>query len=371
MKRLICLLLAAAMLFSLCACGKSERKPEDTAEAKTHVIVDNLDNEVEVPYDINRIVICNLWPMASVLSVFFDSAEKIVGIPPECMASAENGLLGQLYPEILNAETGYSKANEVNMEELAALMPDIVFYNANTPDLGQQFAELGIPAVAISATKCGFDAIKTLNSWIALLSEIFPANDKAEAVSDYSEKIYNMVQERVADIPDGERAQALFVYQCSETDLLVSGKNFFGQYWADSIGAVNVGKELEEGTSVAVNMEQVYSWNPDLIFITNFTPATPDDLYNNTIGNYDWSNIAAVEDGNVHKMPLGMYRSFTPGIDTPVTLLWLAKTAYPELFEDIDVTAEAMNYYKDVFGVELTNEQAQSIFAPSSAAGKI
>ena len=70
-------------------------------------------------------------------------------------------------------------------------------------------------------------------------------------------------------------------------------------------------------------------------------------------------------------MPLGMYRSFTPGIDTPVTLLWLAKTAYPELFEDIDVTAEAMNYYKDVFGVELTNEQAQSIFAPSSDAGKI
>ena len=371
MKRLICMLLVAAMLFSLCACGKGTDNTDNTTEQETHVIVDNLDREVEVPYEINRIAICSLWPLASVLSIFFDSADKLVGIPPECMAAAENGLLGELYPEILNAETGYTKANDVNMEELAKLAPDVVFYNANTPDLGDQFAELGIPAVAMSVNKWNYNAIETLNNWIKLLSMIFPSNDKAKAVSDYSEKIYNMVQERVADIPDNERAQALFIYQYSDTNLLASGAKFFGQYWADSIGVVNVGEELDGENSVAVNMEQIYAWNPDLVFITNFTPATPDDLYSNSIGSYDWSGIEAIKNHNVHKMPMGMYRSFTPGIDTPVTLLWLAKTAYPRMFEDIDITAETKSYYKDVFGIELSDEQAQSIFAPSVEAGRL
>ena len=373
MKRFICMLLAAAMLFSLCACGKSENDAADKPEAgaKTHMIVDHLGNEVEVPYEINRIAICSLWPMASVLSVFFDSADKLVGIPPECKASAENGLLGELYPEILNAETGYTKANEVNIEELAKLNPDIVIYNANNPDLGEHLTQLGFTAVAMSVNKWNYDAIETLNNWISLLSEIFPANDKAKAVTDYSEKIYDMVKARVADIPDNERAHAFFIYQYSDTGLLSSGKSFFGQYWADAIGAVNVGEELEGENSVAVNMEQVYAWNPDIVFITNFTTATPDDLYNNTIGSYDWSRIDAVANHNVHKMPMGMYRSFTPGIDTPITLLWLAKAAYPQQFEDIDITAETKDYYKDVFGIELSDEQAESIFAPSVDAGKL
>ena len=105
-----------------------------------------------------------------------------------------------------------------------------------------------------------------------------------------------------------------------------------------------------------------------MILVTNFTKAQPDDLYNNTIGETDWSGIKAVQDKRVYKMPLGIYRSYTPGADTPVTLLWLAKTVYPELFSDIDVTAKAKEYYKDVFGVELTDAQVQSIFAPASDA---
>ena len=115
-------------------------------------------------------------------------------------------------------------------------------------------------------------------------------------------------------------------------------------------------------------MEQVYAWNPDTIVVTNFTAAQPEDLMNNTIGNYDWSTVAAIQNGRVFKMPLGMYRSYTPGADTPVTLLWLAKSVYPELFEDIDITERARSYYKDVFGVELTDEQIASIFTPTSAA---
>ena len=153
--------------------------------------------------------------------------------------------------------------------------------------------------------------------------------------------------------------------------MLTSGKKFFGQFWADAIGAVNVAEELSADNSVAVNLEQIYQWNPEIIFMTNFTSAQPQDLYDNTVGVYDWSGIRAVRDKAVYKMPLGMYRSYTPGVDTPITLLWLAKTVYPQLFEDIDVTQRCMDYYKTVFGVTLTQEQVESIFTPVSAAGAV
>ncbi len=67
-------------------------------------------------------------------------------------------------------------------------------------------------------------------------------------------------------------------------------------------------------------------------------------------------------------MPLGMYRSYTCGVDTPVTLLWMAKTVYPELFEDVDITEEAKTYYSEVFGITLTDEQVARIFAPAAEA---
>ena len=79
--------------------------------------------------------------------------------------------------------------------------------------------------------------------------------------------------------------------------------------------------------------------------------------------------VNAVENQRVYKMPLGMYRSYTPGVDTPVTLLWLAKTAYPELFADIDIIQETKDYYSEVFGITLTDEQAASIFTPNAQAG--
>ena len=87
------------------------------------------------------------------------------------------------------------------------------------------------------------------------------------------------------------------------------------------------------------------------------------------MGNYDWSVVDAVQNQRVYKMPLGMYRSYTPGVDTPITLLWLAQTAYPELFDDIDITAETKAYYQEVFGIELTDEQANAIFSPAAEAG--
>ena len=374
-KKIIALMMAMALALScLAACGaKGEPATEDAggndANAGTITITDHADKQVEVPTEINRIAVCDIFPIPSVLAVFFDSADKIVGMPEPSKTAAENGLLGQLYPEILNAETGYIDGSNVNMEELAKLEPDVVIYSASSPELGEQLTNAGFAAVAISVNKWNYDCIETLNNWIDLLSQMFPGSDKAELVKTRSNEMYDMVQDRVKDIPDEEKANAFFLFQYDDTTLLTSGKQFFGQWWADAIGAKNVAAELENDNSVPANMEQIYTWNPNLIFITNFNKYYPDDLYNNTVEGYDWSPVEAVKNQRVYKMPLGMYRSYTPGVDCPVTLLWMAKTAYPEKFEDVDVIKTTKDYYKEVFGIDLTDDQAKSIFEPAQSAG--
>lgn len=387
MKHLkICLLTAAFALSALLTgCGgdttvqseaetssvQAAASSETETGSETITITDHAGNTVTLPKDIERIAVCNILPLPSVLTVFFDSAEKIVAMAPGSMAAAENGLLGELYPELLKADTSAIGDADVNTEELMKLDPQVVFYSASNPQIGESLTNAGFNAVAISVNKWEYNTVETLNQWMELLGQIFPGNDRTELVKQYSEESMALVQERTASLSDEDRARVFFLFNYSESAIVTSGKNFFGQFWADAIGAVNVAEELQDDNSVKVTLEQVYAWDPDIILMTNFTTAQPKDLYENTVGSYDWSTVQAIQQEQVYKMPLGMYRSYTPGVDTPITLLWLAKTVYPDLFADIDITQETIDYYQTVFGVTLTAEQAEAIFAPSAAAGQV
>nr|MCR5782208.1 ABC transporter substrate-binding protein [Clostridia bacterium] len=355
MKKAFCLFLSvvfSVLLLSGCAETKITESissdPGVTGDegAETRTIIDHNGDEVVLPVKIDRIAVTDIFPLPSVLSVFFDSAEKIVAMAPASMTAAQNSLLSELYPEILNADTSAINGTEVNVEELMKSDPQVVFYNASSVNVGETLKKAGFNAVAISVNKWEYNCIETLNQWLDLLSQIFPedANDRSDIVRSYSEEAVNFINERTSDISDAERARLFFLFQYSDESIITSGNKFFGQWWADAVGAVNVGEEMTEDNSVKTTMEQIYVWNPDTIFITNFTTAYPDDLYNNTVGAYDWSSIDAVNNKRVFKMPLGMYRSYTPGVDTPVTLKWLAKTVYPDLFADIDITAETVEY---------------------------
>ena len=61
-------------------------------------------------------------------------------------------------------------------------------------------------------------------------------------------------------------------------------------------------------------------------------------------------------------MPLGLYRSYTPSGDSPLTLLWMAATLYPERFADIDLAKEAQSFYQDVYGIAIGPDKARALF---------
>ena len=374
MKRIFTILMAAMMLLSGCAgtANESEQSQEpsnsETAEAleqtpEGRTVVDHDGIEVDIPEQIDRIAVGNIGPMASVLTLFLGSGESIVGMSPMSMSAAENGILGELFPELLDADTSFLQGSNINVEKLLTLEPDLVLIQSGQSEVRTQLENAGLTVVAFGVGTFKYDIINTYEAWIDLLSQIFPANDKMEEVTAYSKEVLELVQSRVSDIPEAERKRALFLFQYDETQMVASGRNFFGQYWCESAGAVNVAQDIEAGQAT-ITMEQVYEWQPDVIFITNFTNTKPAELYANAVGSDDWSLVKAVQEQQVYKMPLGSFRTYSVSADMPVTLLWVAKTIYPDLFSDIDTDAEVKDFYQRIYGVTLTDEQVAAMYDP-------
>ena len=354
------------------ASSVSSEQPETPAETGTVTITDHADRTVTVPTNPEHVVILDILPLPSTLTVYLDGASSITAMQPASYNAAKNGVLAELYPEILDVSTDIMNGEDVNIESLLAINPDIVYYNAGNKPLCQQLENAGLTAVGVSPTKWKYDAIRTYNEWIALLDQIYPdrANERTALTQEYADKVYEEIQKTTAQA--AEKQKVLFLFQYTENTMITSGKSFFGQWWCDAVNALNAAEGVEaDNANALITMEQVYEWNPDVIIITNFTPAQPDDLYNNAIGNDDWSTIKAVQDKRVYKMPLGVYRTYTPGIDTPLTLKWLARQVYPELFEDVDLAADVRDYYDSLFGVKLTDEQIDKMYHPDIAASSL
>ena len=337
-----------------------ETTPEQTAKA-TKTIVDHDGVEMEIPTEINRIVVA-AWQLPAPLAVYLGSAEKIVGVAPASMIAAQNSIFSDVYPEILNASTKFYEGGTINIEELLKLNPDIVI--GTSGETAESIRAVGIPAVSFSVSQWDYDVIQTNEAWIKLFDDIFGGSELSSQVSEYSKQVQASIAEKVSGLTEEEKKKVMFLFTYSDATMTTSSKGFFGQSWCDLTGCINVGAEIEALGSASINMEQVYEWDPEVIIITNFTSAQPEDLYNNTIGSDDWSTVNAVKNKRVYKMPMGWYRSYTPGVDTAVTLQWVAKMVYPELFDDVDIHQAAKDYFQNYYRITLTEDQINNMFNP-------
>ncbi len=368
-RRTVLSLMAAAAAAGVSPIAAAEQKG---SRPGTRIVVDDNGDKVEVPEKIERVVVTNILPLASAVAVYLNDGSRIVGMHPASYSAAKNGLLGELYPEVLKADTGFIQGASLNIEALMALRPDVVLVNAPDRRMIDMIRGAGLAAFGISPSKWHYDVIETHNRWMQSLAQLFPeAKGKGELIEKKSREIAKMVADRTKDLPREERARILFIFRYDAKSLVTSGKNFFGQYWCDAVGGINVAEGITADNSNAViGMEEVYGYDPDVIFITNFTAALPEDIYGSKIGGDDWSPVKAVREKRVYKMPLGIYRSYTPSADTPLTLLWMAKRVYPERFKDVDLTTEVKKYYQTVFGVSLTEKQISRMFSPEAAASR-
>lgn len=385
MKKSLLLLAVGFVMLATAACqsssnstasSKSESSMTSTSESEssskeeakgTRIIKDQLGFDVELPpaKDIKRIAIHKLLPLPSVYAVYKGgNVDGLISMPPDSLNAAKNSILAKYAPDILNVSIDYYKGGELNMEELLKLKPDVVFY-AGGEEERQQFVNAGIPAVGFSTvTPNGPNTIETLNAWISLMEQVFEEGSKVTGITEYAKEAQDEINKRLADIPEDQRKKVLMIGHYSDTNFTLGG---FSDYWISVTGGINVGK----GTQGNVNMEQVYSWAPDIMFISTLSDFFPEDFYNNTtVEGADWSGVPAVINKQVYKFPLGMHRWWPPSTDAPLSLWWIAKTTYPEKFEDINMDEKIKEYYKKFYGMDLTDEDVNSILNPVKGVGR-
>ena len=75
-----------------------------------------------------------------------------------------------------------------------------------------------------------------------------------------------------------------------------------------------------------MTIEQVLTWNPQVILLGNFDAAMPSDIY----GDPRWQSVEAVKARRVYKFPLGGYRWDPPSQESALGWIWLAGLLHPE-----------------------------------------
>ena len=381
-KRIAALAVGAVLMLGATGCSGATTENESAEEQKesentesvdngdgTRTIIDQVGNEVVLPEKIERVVIASVWPLASVY-VLSMGTDKLVGLDPAIISAAENSMLIKIAPEISEIESGFSQNGFMNAEELIKLDPDVVLYSSGVPEDYEVASQAGIPAVGFSLSIKDYNAVETINSWIELLEEVMGEDLSSSEYIEYGNEIQALVADRLKDVKEEDKPRSMVIHKYSDNTLSVPGADTWAEYWIEASGGINVADEIE-GTK-ETSIEQVYEWNPEKIFITNFNDALPEDIYNNTLCSADWSGVQAVIDQDVNKIPLGMYRWYVTCSDSPMMLLWMAKQNHPELFEDIDFNETMKDFYSRFYDFTLTDEDIEPILNPvREAAGRL
>lgn len=344
----------------------------DTADAETgyRTVVDNNGIAVQIPDKIERVAIVWLLPLPSVMAVYQGGdVSNLVAMPPDSLNAAENSILSRYSPEILNVSTAFYEGGELNMEELMNLNPDVVFYSGPVTR-AEPFEAAGIPAVAFSTTSDDNPStLDALERWFTLLDDVlqYEGSNYKEIIA-YGREIEVEIASRVSDLPEAERKKMMIISHYNDSVLSVGGKNSFTEYYCKAVNSIDVAAGSPDGNS---NMEQIYEWAPEIIFLSTLTSYMPKDLYENTAAaGHDWSSVPAVQNKQVFKFPLGMHRWWPPSTDVPLSLLWIAKTTYPERFEDINMEEKTREYYQKYYNMELSDQDLEWIFNPFENLGR-
>lgn len=332
--------------------GDAKGAASASADGGSWTITDRLDRQVTFDKVPERVAM-TIMPLPSILYALLGNTDVIVGCNPASITAYEDSVLKDMYPELADAATDWCGTDfSVNVEELLKLKPDVVFQWTSQSESIEKMEEAGLKVVAL---KYGtLDEIKVL---FGLLGQIFKKEERVEFLMDYFDKKTAEVTDVTSQIPQDEWPLAIELY--NEKTVVCGG---FMSYWIDGAGTVNPATELlGETNNVEVDMEQILMWNPDIMWIGNFSSLKASDILENKIDGQDWSLVKAVQEGNVYKIPIGGYRWDPPSIESPLALKWMASIAHPDKFEDLDMAAELKQFYRDIYDYELSDEQVSMI----------
>ena len=352
------------------------------AAEETRTVVDSRGVEVQVPMEIERVVTVSDALIESVMLVLGEE-EKIVGVGSSCIQKNYNytfptvsggsyeyqdGMnpVTYLSPRIRGLPLVGSSGTGINYETLAGLDPDLVILRVGSCTLQSMEDEgvqktistieaLGIPVVVLKGPPC-FDEpdLSTISDEIRIIGQVFGKEERAEELADYLESQTQEIFERTKDIPEPEQPTVL-IFGASPTSRQsggagsVKGTDTIESYFIEEI--VHAKNAFQEAGSPTISAEQLLALDPNAIVLgtaNGYHP--PEELYSAPY----YQNVAelsAVKNRRVSSFPWEPCNC-AKRLEYPIDVMVIAKIAYPERFEDIDLGEWLLDFYKNIYGVD-------------------
>ena len=375
MKRIIPILILLSMLLALfCGCGSkaqesqsagSETVAEEPAEPETQTVTDTMGRTVTLAKDVNRIIAVP-WPWSSFVFAVDGSADKISTMSATALASYKNCMFQILAPGLADSDTDFiddknkdgGSFGTLNVEELIQVNPDVVIiYKRDAETMLPILETAGIPTLVFD-----FGGLKEVQDGLRILGQILgdDAAERADQIISWHEQTQALLDEKLKDVAEEEKPTALIL----NSNTLTLYDSEFSNNMLLTAGArlATVDGDGNPTTAKEVNFEQILAWDPDYIFLTNFFDGKPDDIYNNLMADQNWSQLKAVQNHHVYKIPMGLYRWSPPSTEAHLLLTWEAKIFHPELMQDVSLTDMTKDFYATLFDYDLTDENLNMIY---------
>lgn len=390
-KNFAALLLALAMMFSLCACGSQSAPAQDTpqpseaqeqestapSEAPSEITVtDMIGRELTVtPGSYTRVVCIGAGALR--MYSYIGNVALLCGVEdidnltleerPKMFDSVARPYVlayGDVFSTLPSCGVGGPNAQAAEAEKILSCNPDIViseYEDVEKEDALQE--QLGVPVVTLKAGPNGvFD--DAFSQSMTLLGQIFGEEEKAEALVSFIAAETAEIAERTANVADEDKPG---VYVCGLGNWGTTNHLMTSQTYASfevsnirnvvtDLGATGV-QPIEEEKFVALGADM------DIIVMDAAAVKNIKPLYQEDPTMFD--SCKAWQTGDVY---LEMaYNAYYTNYEIALINTWfIAKSVYPDLFADVDITAKTNEITSAFLGKELADE----IFAcPSSFGG--
>ena len=255
----------------------------------------------------------------------------------------------------------------LDFETLAKAEPDLVILRVGDCTVGEDEGEktrqtistieaLGLPLAVIYAPGYFRRAeLSSLRDEMAVIGAIFGQKEKALTLADYLAGTEKMIRERSAGIKDGEKRRLLYLGLNPDLRKQGAAGAVFGVNTPESyiIESVAGAKNAFTGTGYGVPMsiEQIYALDPDVIVLPTFNGYHPPrELYEAPYFE-NLRELRPVKEKRVYAMPWSPMNC-ARRVEYPLDMLIIAKAAYPERFHDLKVYDFALEFYREVYGVD-------------------
>lgn len=307
------------------------------AEAPVIKVTDFRGKELVLPRPVQRVV-CLIESALSGIYML-RQGERVVGVSSNVYQEPLFRYYAALDERLRNREIpAPGNWDFVSLEGVMALKPDVVIIWSQQTEVIAALEERGIPVFGVF-----IKSREDIDREMLALGTLLGVPERAAQLVAYVRGKVADIANRVIRIPQEQRPRVYFMW--AQSPLETSGSPSMVNDLIILAGGRNVCGHLER-EHLAVRLEQVLVWNPEVILLWHSPRLGPQNI----LADEQWRLVAAVRHGRVHQLP----PVFLVDLWTLKYLLAVQQVAvwlHPEHFADLDLKEARRQIFRELYGL--------------------